>query len=345
MKAVRYYGPGDIRIDDIPKPTLQDDELLIKVDACAVCGSDLKAFNVGNPRLKPPIVMGHEFTGAIVGVGGSVADFEEGDRIVMATSISCGECVYCQKGWTNLCVNLAPMGFHFNGGMAEYTVIPGQAIKNGHVVKVPQDISADYAALAEPLSCAVNSIDKCDISSGDTVLIMGAGPMGILNACVARYSGAGKIIMTEINDARLEQASAFDIDLLVNTSKENLEEIIRNETNGVGADIVIVSAPAAAPQEEALSLVRKNGTVCLFASLPAGQSNLNIDSRLIHYNEIKLTGSSDSTAVHVRKAVEMLANPKFPADKIASHILSLEKIDEAFKLMKSGEALRVVLKP
>ena len=237
------------------------------------------------------------------------------------------------------------MGFYFNGGMAEYTVIPSRAIKNGHVVKVPKDLKPDHAALAEPLSCAVNSVDKCAIQKGDTVLIMGAGPMAILNACVARFSGAGKIIMTEINDARIKQARGFDIDILVNTAKEDISEIVRKETNGLGADVVIVAAPAAQPQEQALSLVRKNGIVNLFASLPSGQSNLTIDSRLIHYNEIKLTGSSDSTAEHVKKAVEMLSDPKFPADKIATHVLSLEQIHEAFDLMKSGEALRVILKP
>jgi L-iditol 2-dehydrogenase len=345
MKSVRYYGPKDIRIDEIPVPEIKSDELLVKIEACAVCGSDLKSFNVGNPRLKPPIVMGHEFTGTIVEAGSEVSAYAINDKIVMATSVSCGDCLYCKKGWTNLCVNLAPMGFYFNGGMAEYTVIPSRAIKNGHVVKVPNGLKADFASLAEPLSCAVNSIDKCDIQKGDTVLIMGAGPMAILNACVARYEGAGKIIMTEINEARLEQAAGFDIDLLVNSAKEDVQEIVLNETNGMGADVVIVAAPAAQPQEQALSLVRKNGTVNLFASLPAGQSNLTLDSRLIHYNEIKLTGSSDSTAKHVEKAVEMLSDEKFPSAKIATHVLSLDDIHEAFDLMISGEALRVILKP
>ena len=259
MKSVRYYGPKDIKVEEIPVPKYSPDELLVKVDACAVCGSDLKSFNNGNPRLKPPIVMGHEFTGAIVEKGADVSDFAINDRIVMATSVSCGDCFYCRKGWTNLCINLAPMGFYYNGGMAEYTVIPSLAIKNGHVIKIPYELKSDYAALAEPLSCAVNSIDKCAIQKGDTVLIMGAGPMAILNACVARYAGAGKIIMTEINEARLEQANAFDIDLMVNTTKEDIFDVISNETDGIGADVVIVAAPATLPQEQALSLVRKRG--------------------------------------------------------------------------------------
>ena len=345
MKAIRYYGPLDVRLEEITVPEINKEELLIKIDACAVCGSDLKAFNVGNPRLHPPIVMGHEFTGIVHEVGENTTGFELGDRIVMSTSISCGDCLYCKKGWSNLCVNLAPMGFSFNGGMADYTVIPARALKNGHVVKVPSGLKPEFAALAEPLSCAVNSLEQCNIQKGDTVLIMGAGPMAILNACVARQLGAGKIIMTELNQARIDQAKAFDIDMLVNTTKENIKAIVMAETDGYGADVVIVAAPAAAPQEEALSLVRKKGTVCLFASLPSGNSELKIDSRLIHYNEIKLTGSSDSTTEHVKKALEMLMDPGFPADKIATHVLSFKDINNAFELMKSGEALRVVLKP
>jgi len=345
MKAVRFYAPLDVRVDEIPIPTINRNEILIKVEACAVCGSDLKAFRLGNPRLNPPIVMGHEFTGVIAEAGKDTVGFNKGDRIVMSTSISCGKCLYCSKGWSNLCVDLAPMGFHYNGGMAEYTVIPERALKNGHLVKVPDTIKPEIAALAEPLSCAVNSIEQCEIQKGDSVLIMGAGPMGILNASAARHAGAGKIIMTELNESRLKQARNFDIDILLHPGKENLKSIILKETNGYGADIVIVAAPAAAPQEEALSLVRKKGTICYFASLPSGQSNLAIDSRLIHYNEIRVTGSSDSTTSHVKKALSILDDPSSLSRNIVSHILSLSEINSAFELMTSGEALRVVLKP
>ncbi len=335
----------DVRVDEIPIPTINREEILIKVEACAVCGSDLKAFKLGNPRLNPPIVMGHEFTGVIAETGKNTIGFNEGERIVMSTSISCGKCLYCRKGWTNLCVDLAPMGFRYDGGMAEYMVIPERAIKNGHLVKVPDTLKPEYAALAEPLSCAVNSVEQCEIEKGDTVLIMGAGPMGILNACAAKHAGAGKIIMTELNESRLKQAGNFHIDILVHPGEEDLKTIVLEETKGYGADVVIVAAPAASPQEEALSLVRKRGSVCLFASLPAGQSDLTINSRLIHYNEIRVTGSSDSTTRHVKKAIGILSDPSSLSRNIVSHIISLKEIKKAFEIMESGEALRVVLKP
>jgi len=345
MRAVVYHGKGDIRNDMIPAPECGDDEVRAKVDACAVCGTDLKTHGHGNPRIVPPKVMGHEFTGILDIVGKNVSGLSVGDRVVMATSVSCGECYYCKRGWTNLCVDLAPMGFTFEGGMAEFVTIPARAIANGHVIKVPDGVKAEHAALAEPLSCAVNSCENCNIEEGDTVVVVGAGPMGIMNACVAQQFGAAKIILAEINEARLKQAEPFGFDLLVNPAEQDLEKIVKDETDGLGADICIVAAPAAPPQETAPALVRKRGTVCLFASLPADRCDITLNSRTVHYGEIRVVGTSDSTPKQVAKAVEFIAGGTLLADKLASHILPLEGIHDAYELMKSGEALRVVLKP
>ncbi|MCX6907441.1 MAG: zinc-binding dehydrogenase, partial [Verrucomicrobia bacterium] len=245
----------------------------------------------------------------------------------------------------NLCTDLRPMGFYYNGGMAEFVTIPARALQQSHVVKVPAGIKAIHAALAEPVSCCVNSTENCGIAKGDVVAVLGAGPMGILNACVAREYGAAKIILSELNPARLRQAEAFGFDRLVNPATDDLAKIIKDETGGYGADVVIVAAPAAQPQEQAMTLVRKRGTVCLFASLPAGKSMLNVDSRPIHYGELRVIGSSDSTGAHVRRAVELIAGGSLPVEKIASHVLKLDDIQRAFALMESGEALRVVLVP
>ena len=345
MKAVRYYAPGDVKVENMDQPLCGVDEVLIKVEACAICGSDLKAAVSGNPRIKPPKVMGHEFVGQIVETGNQVSGFQTGERIVMATSISCGTCLYCRKGWTNLCRELAPMGFSYDGGMAEYVKIPSRAIENGHVVKVSGKLPAEIAALAEPVSCAVNAVENCRIAEGDTVVVIGAGPMGIINACVAKAYGASRIIFAEINADRLKQCEAFGFEKLVNPSAENLQMAVMEETDGYGADVVIVAAPAMSPQQEALNLVRKRGAVMLFASLPAGKSNISLDSRLIHYNEINITGSSDSTPKHVIKALELLSSNRFPAEKLVTHRLLLENFHQGLELMKKGESLRVVLIP
>ncbi len=343
MKAVIFHGKDDIRIEEWDKPICGENEVLVKMEACAVCGTDMKAFYHGNPRMQPPRIMGHEFCGLIEECGANVDGFENGERVVMATSISCGECFYCKKGHTNLCANIKPMGFYFDGGMAEYIIIPELAIKRGHLIKVPLDVEPNIACIAEPLSCAINSLQNVGIEEGDTVLVMGAGPLGILNLSVAKELGASKTILAEVSDERLKIAESFKVDRLVNSAKEDLHAIIMEMTDGIGVDRVIVTAPAAAPQEQALSLVRKQGSVCLFASLPEDSKYLKIDSRLIHYGEIKLVGTSDSTPAQVKKAVEIIGRESFPAEKIATHTLPLERIKDSFQLMKDGVALRVVL--
>jgi L-iditol 2-dehydrogenase len=345
MKAIVYYGIKDIRIEQIAVPACGEKEIRIKVDACAVCGTDLKTYYHGNPRIKAPKVMGHEFTGLIESIGNEVTGFALGERIVMATSVACHQCSYCKMGYYNLCDDLRPMGFSYAGGMAEYVTIPQRALDNGHVIKVPDTISAEHAALAEPLSCAVNACENAAVKPGDSVVICGAGPLGIMNLCVVRSLGASQIILAEISAARLAQAGQFDCDILVNPAEEDLAARVKQATDGLGADVAIVAAPAAAPQEAALDLVRKRGRVCLFASLPAEKSVLNLDSRKIHYGEIRVVGTSDSTPAHVKKAVELLGGDDFPAAKIASHVLALDDIFKAFELMKSGAALRVILKP
>jgi L-iditol 2-dehydrogenase len=351
MHAVVYYAPGDIRFEEVAKPVCGDGEIIVRVDACAVCGTDLKSKLHGNPRIKAPCVMGHEFTGIIEEVSGldAGATFRAGDRVVMATSVSCGQCFYCKQGFRNLCASLAPMSFSYPGGMAEYISIPALALQGGHVIKVPTGVLPQHAALAEPTSCAVNAVSQCfEIFPKDfkpSVLVMGAGPMGLLNAVVARAFGASKVFLTETNPLRRKQAEQFNLDAIIDPVNEDVNTLLRKQTDGNGVDIAIVAAPAAAPQEQALSFVRKRGAVCLFASLPVGKSALNIDSRLIHYGELRVIGSSDSTPQHVEKAVELIAAKKIPADKIASHLLPLDGIEKAFDLMKSGEALRVVLIP
>ena len=345
MKALIYRGPKDIRLESVPVPTCGEAEIRVKVDACAVCGTDLKSFLHGNPKITPPRIIGHEFTGVVDTVGPKASGFSIGDRIVMATSVSCGSCAYCQRGWTNLCVDMAAMGFKYEGGMAEYVVVPARALRNGHAVKVPKGVKPEHAALAEPLSCCVNAAENCGIQKGDTVVVVGAGPMGIMNACIAREFGAAKVILAEINEARLKQAEGFGFDRLVNPAAEDLAKVVKEMTGGLGADVAIVAAPAAKPQEQAIGLVRKRGVVCLFASLPAGGSLLSIDSRPLHYNELRVVGTSDSTPTQVQRAVALIAGGSVPMDKLATHVLPLADFERAFALMQSGESLRVVLRP
>ena len=345
MRAVVFHAPHDVRVETLPVPPCGDDEIRVKVDACAVCGTDLKSFLNGNPRISAPLTMGHEFTGLVETVGATVQGFALGERVVMATSISCGNCYYCLRGWPNLCMDLAPMGFSYAGGMAEYVTIPGRALRNRHVVKAPPYLSAVCAALAEPTSCAINAIEQCGVGPGDVVVVIGGGPLGILNALVAKAHGAARVILSGRNATRLALAEVLGIDVLVNPYQTDLTAVVQAETAGIGADAVIVAAPAAEPQEQAIGLVRKRGTVCLFASLPAGKSVLSLDSRPIHYGELRIVGASDSSPRQVVEAVHLLGSGRFPIEKLVTHQFDLGGIHEAFGLMQRGEALRVVLHP
>lgn len=350
MKAVVYYGKNDVRVEQVPEPSCGPGELRVRIEACAVCGSDLKTFQSGNPRMKPPITMGHEFSGSIDAVGPGVRGFAAGERVVMATSVSCGRCFYCRQGWTNLCAELKPMGFFFPGGMAEYLIIPELAVRGGHVVKIPvgpdgAQLAPEHAALAEPVSCAVNCAELCGIKEGDTVVVVGAGPLGLMNLFVARELGARRLILAQRAGRRLEQARDFDCGRLVNSSEQDLRKVVLEETGGLGADCVIVAAPSAEAQAQGVGLVRKRGTLCLFASLPVGSHLLPLDSRAVHYGEIRVVGASDSTARQVQKALEILGKPAFPKQKLVSHRLGLEEIQRAFEMMRARDSLRVVLQP
>jgi L-iditol 2-dehydrogenase len=345
MRAVVFHGQGDVRVEQIPVPACGPEELLVRVEACAICGSDLKTYNSGNPRMKPPMTIGHEFTGTVEAVGASVQGFSPGERVVMATSISCGQCAYCLKGWTNLCVNLTPVGFSYPGGMAEYLVVPPLGVRNGHVVKVPPGLEPVHACLAEPVSCAVNAAELLGVGPEDTVVVIGAGPLGIMNLCVAREFGAKKTILAQREGKRLELARQFDCDRLVNMSAEDLGEAVREETDGLGAEVVIVAAPSADVQAQAVNLVRKRGRVSLFASLPVGKNILELDSRKVHYGELAVYGASDSTARHVARALEILQKPAFPREALASHVLPFEEFHRAIEIMRAREGMRVVLTP
>jgi len=345
MRAVVFHGQEDVRVERVPVPPCGAEEVRVRVEACAICGSDLKTYHSGNPRMKPPMTIGHEFTGVVETVGPSVRGFAPGERIVMATSIACGECAYCRKGWSNLCVKLTPMGFSYPGGMAEYVVVPPLGVRNGHVVKVPAGLEPRHACLAEPVSCAVNAAEILGIGPGDTVVVIGAGPLGIMNLFVARELGAARTILAQREGRRLELARQFECDRLVNTSAEDLEEVVRGETDGLGADVVIVAAPSADVQAQAVNLVRKRGRVSLFASLPVGRNMLEVDSRKIHYGELAVFGASDSTARHVARALEILQKPSFPREALASHVLPFEEFHRAIEIMSARDGMRVVLTP
>ncbi|PIP15710.1 MAG: hypothetical protein COX46_05180, partial [bacterium (Candidatus Ratteibacteria) CG23_combo_of_CG06-09_8_20_14_all_48_7] len=273
-----------------------------------------------------------------------VKSFQVGNRVTMATSISCGKCNFCQLGQTNRCSQLTPISYDYPGAFAEFLAIPARGISGGFVVKVPNGLGEE-ACLAEPISCAVNAQTLAGVKSGDTVVVIGAGPMGAIHTQLARANGAEKIIVTQRSKARLTLAKNFGADAVIDVTTTEPVETVKRLTNGLGADVVIVTAPEASAQEQAFYMVKKGGMVNLFASLPKGSSTLQMDSRLIHYNEIFLSGASDSTAKHMEIALALLSKRLINPGAIITHRLLLTDFHRGIQLLKERKALKVLLKP
>ena len=343
MKSIRFYGKGDLRLEDVAVPKVEAGGLLVKVQACAICGTDLKMYLSGNPRVKPPQIIGHEFVGEVVKVGRGAEGSAIGDRVTMATSISCGRCSACRSGYTNRCDKLTPVSYDYPGAFAEYVAIPAAGVIGGNTVKVPATVG-DVAALAEPMSCAINAQILAGVKMGDTVVVVGCGPLGAIHTQVAKANGATKIIVTEFSADRLALAQRLNVDHIIDAANTDVVEEVMKLTARVGADVVIVTAPAAAAQEQALRMARKGGMINLFASLPKGKSELTIDSRLIHYRELFISGASDSSPYHVELAVKLLAQGLI-SEKIVTHRLPIEQFLEGIMLMKEGKSLKVLIQP
>ena len=345
MLAAVYEGINKIAIREVEKPSLPAGGMLIKVSSCAICGTDLKIYNQGNPRVKPPQIIGHEFVGSIVEKDKEIKEFRLGDRVTMATSISCGRCELCRQGLNNLCHNLTPISYDYPGAFAEYMAIPAQGIRGGNVLKVPDNLTDDEAAISEPLGCVINGQIIANTDSGHTVVVIGAGPIGCLHTEVARARGVTKVILVEVSEARLKMARAFRIDELINAAEEDPVRKVMELTDNKGADVVIVAAPSNKAQEDSLRMAKKNGVVNLFASLSKENPYLKIYSRLVHYNQISITGASDSTAIHQKTALDMLSKGMINTKALITRQLPLEELPKALDLMLAHKGVKTAVIP
>lgn len=340
--SVVFYAPGDVRIEPIREvPVPKKGEALIKVEACAICGTDLKSFGFGNPRIKPPQVMGHEFCGTIIEVGEGVADYRVGQRVVMATTMGCGDCPYCRRGWSNLCVSPEAIGFHYPGAMGPYVIIPEKGVRLRHLVDVG-DLEAVVASLAEPISCVINNLSHVPTGEIRSALILGLGPLGLLHAICLAHQNAEKIVCVDFPGKRADLARELG---MIVCSPEEIDQQYLSLTNGCGFDLVAITAPDAVLQGKAPIYARKRGYVSYFASLPTGNEMLAINSRTLHYNELVLYGTSDSTPQHVAAGVSILRERESDIRKLITHILPMGDFHEGITTLKTGNAIKVVLIP
>ncbi|MCX6030514.1 MAG: alcohol dehydrogenase catalytic domain-containing protein [Chloroflexi bacterium] len=345
MQAVVYHAPGDIRVEERPEPTPAADNLIVQVHACAICGTDLKLATIGNPRCHPPRIIGHEMVGHIVHVGADVCGFALGQRITLATTVACGNCPYCARGLGNMCPNAMPISYDFDGAFAQYVAIPPMALAGGNVIPVPDSVPDDAAALSEPLSCAINAQELAGLVAGDRVLIVGGGPLGALHAELAKALGAADVMIVQRSEPRLSLLRQLRDVRVIDGAAEDVAAVVRERTEGLGADVVIVCAPSREAQEQSLALARKGGAVSLFASLPKGASDVTLDSRLIHYGELRVVGASDSRPEHVSRVVALMAAGKIDWPRLITHRLPLAEIHAGLQLMKEKQSLKVLVYP
>lgn len=343
MLAAVYHGVGNITVEYVDKPVLPVGGLLMKVNKCTICSTDYKLLNTDNPRIKPPIIIGHEFVGIVVETDPKILEFKIGDRVTISPTISCGRCELCYKGTANLCENKVCISIDFPGAMAEYLAIPSLAVKRGNVLKIPGNLPDDAACLSEPLGCAVNAQLISGVGLGKTVVIIGAGPLGCLHAELARASGASRIFVIDNVESRINMARKMSIDGVINASTDDPVSEVMKLTDKKGADVVIITAPSAKVQGESLSMVKKSGVINLFASLSKDEPNILINSRLIHYNQISVTGASDSSPYHQKIALDLISLGKINHESIITHRFPLQELYKGFETMNGKECLKVVI--
>ena len=329
MLAARLYKKQDIRIEEILKPTITAGEILLKVKAATVCGTDLRIFKNGLDTINEqnPRVLCHEFAGTIEEIGDGVTGYKLGQRVAVAPNIGCGTCDRCVSGNSHHCKDLTALGIHLDGGFAQYVKIPASAVRNGNVVEIPDGLSFAAAAANEAFSCVYSSFEKYGVHPGDSVVIIGAGAIGLMHAKLAKMAGATKIILNDLSSERLEQCRALEPSLVV--SSKNLEDFVKKETDSQGANVVITACSVAAVQRTAFSLAALDGRVNFFGGLPKGKENVELDTNLIHYKQLSVTGTTRSSHFHYRKSLSLMKS--MDADSLITHKFSLEKIKEAFE--------------
>lgn len=344
MKGAILKEIEKLEIEDVEIPKVGENEILIKVKSCAICGTDIKVFHHGHKHIVFPRITGHEVSGIVVNVGKNVKEFKEGDRVAVAPAIPCGKCYYCRKGQQTMCDNLKAIGYHYDGGFAEYMLVPENAVLNGCVNKIPSNLSFEIASIAEPLACVINGQILSRIETGDTVLILGAGPIGILHALLAKINGAGKVILADISPERIKEAE-FTGAILIDMSKSDIFEEVREITDGHMADRVIVAVGSRQAQEISLKLVAKRGSINFFGGLPKESPFIQFDSNLLHYGEFFVVGTHGSTPIHNKIALELLSSGRIEGEKLITHKLPLERIIEGYKIVENKRGLKVLILP
>jgi len=341
MKAALIRGVNDVRVEDVPIPKIGRKEIIVKMMACGVCGTDIEKMR--GELLTPP-VLGHEAAGEIFEVGQDVVDLKVGERVLVHHHVPCYICHYCRHGSHTMCEefqrsNIDPCGF------AEYFRVPETNINRGAVLRVPDKISFEEATLVEPTACCIRSIMKWDIQIGDDVLVIGAGPIGLTQIQLLKLFGVSRVFSSDVLDFRLEAAKRIGADETINPRQENLVERIKETTEGRGADVVVVATGTTDAIVQALRSVRRGGTVNLFGAPHRGTS-LSYDISEIFIREVSIIPSYSTTELETNMALKLLVSGRIDLRGLISHRFRLEHVVDAIRYAADGkDCLKVIVIP
>ena len=345
MKAAVLEALEKLVVKEVEDPQLDDHSAILKVESVAVCGSDIRIFHSGNPRLKPPAIIGHEVSGTITQVGKEVTRVKEGQRVAVGADVPCGQCRWCRNGMGNNCAINYAIGYQFPGAFAEYMKLPRLVLDEGPVTPFSDKLSFDEAALAEPLACAINGLELVNMSLGKTVALIGMGPIGCMMIDLVRTMGAVKVICAELNPRRMEIARQYGADVYINSKEEDLVARCREETGGEGPDIVMTTCPSVEVHEMAINMVAHRGYVNLFGGLGKQVRPMSVLSNTIHYKECFVTGSHGCVPRHHELAVKLLEQGMVRTEPIITHHFPLDDINEAFQTMETQGGMKIIVHP
>ena len=341
MKAQVFYGPGDLRFEEMPVPQPGLGELVMRIEAALTCGTDVKVLRRGHPVMIPyvPTVFGHEFAGTVARVVRGVTDFREGDRVVAANSAPCGACRWCRAGRQNLCEDL----LFVNGGYGEYIALPPRLVAS-NVVRLGPSLPARRAAFAEPLACALLGIERGRVEKGMTVAVIGHGPLGCLLALVAAQRGARPLLVGKPG-WRLDRVRGLGIAECLDAGQSpSLAALLRDVTGGRGVDVAVDATGRPEVWEQAVAAVGRGGAVVFFGGCAPG-TTVAVDTRRLHYEELVLAGAFHHTPALIRQAVALLESEALVPDGLLTHTMGLADVPEALGLMERGQALKVLIEP
>jgi threonine dehydrogenase-like Zn-dependent dehydrogenase len=345
MLAATYTQGSGFAVREIPRPAPDGDGLVLRVRAASICGTDVKIIRSGHRKLADGqcIVLGHEFIGTVEQLGSRVSGYAVGQRVGVVPNAGCGHCEACVRGQANYCPEYTAFGIDRDGGHATHVGLPGRFLTQGNVIPLPDSVSDQEASLLEPFSCVVNGLRVSRLELGDTVVIFGAGPMGLMHALLSRAAGAGLVIMVDPQEERLAKAQELGCDLALDPTTADIRDRVFRESNGRGADVVITACPVPEVQTQALALLAPFGRLCLFGGLPKGCGQVPLDTNAIHYGNFVVTGSTGGSVEDYRIALKLVAGRRVDLTRVVSCVFPLAELETAYSTALAGPGGKVVL--